>query len=117
MPFSSVTIGPSSYRSQTTPRPARSPTTRSVPPARPPAPPRRVGRPAAAPRGGVHVPAGQGRRGLAGVPGGEVDVDRGVPPAPLGHVVAGVGAHREAELAFVELPGALHVRYREPPGH
>src|SRR5829696_1122808 len=65
----------------------------------------------------VYVPAGQGRPRLACVLRREVDVQNAPLRAPIRYVVARVDAHREAQLAFVELSGMVHVRDRQPCDH
>src|SRR4028118_558615 len=65
----------------------------------------------------VDVPAGQGRHRTACVIRREVDVQHAPLGAPVRYVVARVDGYREAELAFVELPGTFHVRYRKPRAH
>src|SRR4028118_894244 len=65
----------------------------------------------------VDVPAGQGRRRTACVIRREVDVQHAPLGAPVCYVVARVDGYREDELAFVELPGTFHVRYRKPRDH
>src|SRR5918998_562760 len=65
----------------------------------------------------VDAPASQGRRRLARVLRREVDVHHASLRAPVLHVVARVDTHRKAELAFVELPGSVHIGNREPCAH
>src|SRR4028119_601088 len=61
----------------------------------------------------LDTPAGQGRRGLAGVLRGEVNAEQAVFGAAVLHEAGRVDGRSEAELALVEVRGPAHVRNRE----
>src|SRR4028119_1685990 len=58
----------------------------------------------------LDTPAGQGRRGLAGVLRGEVNAEQAVFGAAVLHEAGRVDGRSEAELALGEVRGPAHVR-------